>query len=250
MSRSQQKKAIQRVAYGTLVRNRRLAQAIARLGADYAFEARALARSMLEIEFNYLWIRLKSPNTRAKSFLMFTPLEQLTIISAVGETLDSVSSTADIEYLTRRRDKLRRLYFRTNNEGKSWWATSWADVTKFEARLLAVQQAHTKASEKTDQFLYGIYRWYSGCVHGSPLSFMDLLGPSQFGARALAQPEPDPGQQVTSATLMLLTTLRPALTDLAHSKATRLELNRLEDKFALMSGYDLALFAEGRAPGE
>lgn len=69
------------VGQTSLIRTRRLASAITRLGEPHAYEARVLLRALLEIKINYSWIRLRKTYSRALRFVKFLPLERIKLLN-------------------------------------------------------------------------------------------------------------------------------------------------------------------------
>lgn len=88
---------------GCLIRNRRLAQAILRLGISGAYESRILIRTMLEIQSNYAWIRLQKSHSRAIRFHRFVPLERLKIL----KQMNSIIKQADYDQMRKRLETQR-----------------------------------------------------------------------------------------------------------------------------------------------
>src|SRR2546422_4891915 len=69
------RRRIRLVTYGFLIRNRRIAAAIERLGTDCAYESRMLLRPMVETLINHAWIRLRDTHSRATRFVAYQQLE-------------------------------------------------------------------------------------------------------------------------------------------------------------------------------
>src|SRR5437867_2769791 len=85
--RSEIRKPIRLVGYGFLVRNRRLAAGVERLGTACAYEGRMLLRSMIEIMINYAWIRLRQKHSRARRFVAYRPLELLHVHASMHASM-------------------------------------------------------------------------------------------------------------------------------------------------------------------
>src|SRR5688572_5899701 len=68
------------VGQTSMIRARRLAGAIVRLGEPYSYEARVLLRALLEIKNNYSWTRLRKAHSRALRFVSLLPLERLKLL--------------------------------------------------------------------------------------------------------------------------------------------------------------------------
>lgn len=170
-------RSIRAVGLGTAVRARRLAEAIRILGPEYGYEARLQVRTMLELYFNYAWIRLKRPHSRAIRFLRFQPLEKLRL----SKDLVRLSPERERELaphiarLEKQRATLRYLFRSRDAKGKMRWARDWAGGRSLESRLDEVLAASRASGKPVDNFLYALYRWLSGAVHGSAQSFDDVL---------------------------------------------------------------------------
>jgi hypothetical protein len=161
------------VAYGFLIRNRRVAEAIERLGETSAYEGRMLLRTMIEIMFNQAWIRLRAKHSRALRFAAFQPLELLRVQTSLHATLAPAEYQATKRNLERQRRDVRHLFrFRASN-GMMRWAKSWASVSTVEARIQEVRAA--EAPGNPDPFMYAMYSWISSAVHGGPHSVNEMF---------------------------------------------------------------------------
>jgi hypothetical protein len=195
------------VAFTTLIRQRRLAEAVLRLGIKNAYESKVLLRSMIEIHFNSEWILYRGGTRRAKRFVDFHPLEQLRILDQVGPTLRMPDDMAIRRRLVAARAKVRHLFRRRNKQGKYQWSNTWATVTSLEARMRAVLARRKVTGPADAQFFYGLYTWYSSAVHGGPISMRSVI---QYRGRQPSprpQPEPDPLASIGAALLVLESTI-------------------------------------------
>ena len=217
-----QRKEITLLGYGFVVRNRRLASAILRLGEQWAYEGRMLLRSMIEIYINYAWMRLK-PQSRARRFTRFEPLERLQILQDMGSGFDEELLQAALSRFRKERTTTRHLFRYADRKRKRRWATSWAHPYSFEARLVEVQ----KHLGSRDRFLYGWYRWTSSTTHGGPTSLTAVLQRTLVGAREKPQPEPDPAAQFAGAIAALVATIVALAEDTDTAAKLEPELSRL-----------------------
>jgi hypothetical protein len=224
-------KRIQIVAFGTLVLNRRLAYAVSLLRDEADYDARIILRSMMEIHFNYAWMRLQEPQRRANRFLKYGPIERLRILAQWQDSNDP-REKARIRAWKRARAKVRHL-FASTKDGRTTWAPSWAKVRSFEARLYEVFKAATPPDKEVDESLYGIYRWTSSLVHGNPHVFTEVLGPPSTGLRARTT---IPGLELDSsmrvAWSILALTLHAAVSDLGIENADTDMVHRLAGNVA------------------
>jgi len=102
------------VGQTSLIRTRRLAAAIARLGEPHAYEARVLLRALLEIKINYSWIRLRKTYSRALRFVKFLPIERMKLLNRFKPEL----TTEQFKQMKRRWERDRstvRHLFRVRN---------------------------------------------------------------------------------------------------------------------------------------
>lgn len=223
---------IRAVAFGTGVRVRRLAEAIRVLGPEYDYEARLQVRSILELYFNYAWIRLKRRHSRATRFLRFQPLEKL----KVAETLTKNSPSRMRELgphtarLRKRRTSLRYLFRAKDGKGRLRWARDWAGGLSFESRLEEVVAASRTSGQSVDHFLYSLYRWLSGTVHGSAQSFEDVLTAANGAIRSKTNEELASNMSQDAATASLLAVWSLAARDLQLPREVRSDIDqRLRD---------------------
>ena len=192
------------VGQGSLIRTRRLAGAIARLGEPHAYEARVLLRTMLEIKINYSWIRLRKTYSRALRFVKFLPLERLKLLRRAAPDL-SAAELANIKAKwERERGSVRHLFRVRNKDGTLRWADSWAyPASSVESRLVEVQKREKPTSP--DLFLYTMYTDLSGAVHGSAGSMEEVLELREGRLLAKAQPEgQDPRRHFFGALILLV----------------------------------------------
>lgn len=211
-TRTDLRKPIRKVACGFLVRNRRLAVAVERLGEGCAYEGRMLLRTMLEIVINYAWIRLRRKHSRAVRFLSYRPLELLKVHAQMRATF----SQAEFEQMQRKlesqRRRVRHLFRLRDKQGKMQWASSWAKVSSVEARYREVRSVETPG--QPDPFLYGLYAWISSAVHGGPNSLNEVVAKRRGSSVAARQPERNPAAQFTGAAAALAYTVEAAVEDL------------------------------------
>ncbi len=226
LPKSHQRKPLQMVCYGMLVRLRRLARAVRRLDVEGAYEARIIIRSMIELHFNYSWIRLRHSDSRARRFLRFDALEKLRIIEELPPDMLPERAPDVLKALRAQRAAVRHLFQTRDREGRLRWAKHWATHHSFEARLQEVRQAH-----QLDSFLYALYRWTSGTAHGNPLSLNEVLERTEFGARPKQQPEPNPTAALVAANVVLLATLSHAAADLDLSGELRRQIGLASARF-------------------
>lgn len=221
------------VGFGFLVRNRRLAQAILRLGSRHAYEGRMLLRSMLEIKINYSWIRIRDQERRANRFIKYHPLEQLKILKELSDNFyDPTEYQLKLKSFKAKRAKVRHLFGHRNEKGKMKWDRSWASPASLESRLRDVQKSETG---KYDAFLYSLYRWTSSATHGGIHSFGEVL---ELGdpLQAKSQPESNPVAQIVGAFAILISTIRPLAIDAEELDSIEAELLRLEDVVSHLKG--------------
>lgn len=177
------------VAFGHVIRSHRLGGAVAILGCAYGHEARALVRGLLESYFNYAWIRLDASGRRATRFLQFHVVEQLQALQDFPPELRGTGYEARVARLTQRRTELSGEFREVDARGKARWAKSWAAVSSVDARMAEVQAAVTGEGKPADRFLYLLYRWFSGVVHGSPHALGELMqvAPGGWAARSASE---------------------------------------------------------------
>jgi Family of unknown function (DUF5677) len=185
-------------------------------------------RTMLELYFNYAWIRLKRPHSRATRFLRFQPLERLRI----AETLVRLSPVREQELaphiarLRKRRTSLRYLFRSKDSKGKNRWARDWAGGRSLESRLQEVLAESRASGNSNDNFLYALYRWLSGVVHGNAQSFEDVLTVDVGGVRAKTNQELASGMEQDAASVSLLAVWSIAARDLRLPSEIRNEAQR------------------------
>ena len=213
------------VGFGFLVRLRRLAEAVLKLGKDHAYEAQILLRSMIEIHYNHKWILLSAKERRANRFIKFEVLERLKISNNLSESMDPNEYAAGSKKLKAMCAKVRHLFRLHNKKGKLVWAKSWASVTSFESRLMKV--LNKPKTKKLDKFLYALYRSFSSTVHGGPMSIYQVLESSPT-IRAKLQPESEPEKQIRGAFLILLDSIRTLAENTSMIGNLEPELPKLE----------------------
>jgi hypothetical protein len=233
----QQKRPLQKAAYGSLVRLRRLGEAIAALPPTQAYEGRILIRAMLEIYFNYAWMRLKQPHGRATRFLRFLAIERLKFLQSVQQSpdLNLPSLRAAIRAAKYERTRLRHLFRVTDAKGRRLWAKDWAGGLSVEARFHQVLTASAAERGSWDPFLYTLYRWFSGAAHGGPQSFSEVLEPSHFGLRPREQPEATPVAHYMGAGIVLLSGHAMGSVDLEYDDAWKERLGKHRVRYLALS---------------
>jgi hypothetical protein len=220
-------KPMQAVALGTAVRTRRLAEAVRVLGAEYAYEARLQLRTMIELYFNYAWIRLKRPHSRATRFLRFQPIEKLKIAEALVRESPAQAERLkqDVRRLRKRRTSLRYLFRQKDKQGKRRWARDWTGGRTLAMRAEEVLAASRPSGQPVDGFLYTLYGWFSGTVHGSALSFDDVLTVDSSGVRAKLNSELRSDDALDAANAALLSIWALAAEDLRLSPEVKAQAN-------------------------
>ena len=195
--------------FGFLIRNRRLAEAILKLGTQHAYEGKMLLRSMIEIYTNYSWIELESKEHRANRFLKFAPIEGLKILKELSSFFGPTTYKSYFKKIIEERAKTRHLFICRNKNNKLKWATDWAEITSLENRMQKIMEA---GAGKYDSFLYAIYRWSSSAIHGGPRSLFEVMENNR-SLHAKAQPENDPLAQICVAAYILLATIEALAND-------------------------------------
>lgn len=228
--REHQRRPIEVVAYGSLVFNRRLAEATARLRGEADYEARILLRTMLdEVQVNYSWIRLRHIHSRANRFVKYLPIEQLKIMEEMPVDWRDSTYPQEVRKLRLARSRVGYLFRKQNPKtGKSYWASSWASVSSFQARLMEVLRHEEPGVDPPDTFLYAVYRWTSSSVHGGPHALRELLSLTAQGYR----PNPRPAalradSSIITALTILSATLSTAGTDLRFGETLVDRINAL-----------------------
>lgn len=175
------------VALMSLIRQRRLAEAVGLVDARHGFEARILVRSMLEIHFNLAWMGLRRRNQRASRFVKFRAIEMLKLMEDAPTSFRTASTLAAEKRFKAARRSARHLFRHLDHKGRRYWARDWAEGSSFEQRMLAVLKVSRTASSPPERFMYMIYRWFSGAVHGSPHSMNGLV--ERIGASLRQKPD-------------------------------------------------------------
>ena len=219
------------VDFGFLVRNRRLAQAILKLGDQHAYEGRMLLRGMLEIEINCRWIHLRNRERRANRFVKYHALERLKYFKEFEDFYDDPVECRRIQKkLKSERRKVRHLFLNKNKKGNLVWDKSWSSSQSVQSRLREIQKSE-KGSY--DSFLYGFYRWSSSAIHGSIHSFSEVLEQNHKW-QAKSQPEKNPFAQMIGAFAVLLSTIRFLAIDANVFNVIETELTKLETELDKM----------------
>jgi hypothetical protein len=216
------KKRVRLVTYGFVLRNRRLASAIERLGTASAYEGRMLLRPMIETLINHAWIKLRWTHSRSTRFVAYQPLELLRVQRSLQTTTSPTEYKATKRQLTRKRAAVRHLFQFKDKNGKLQWARDWAPLS-VEARLHEVQRAQNP-DDSPDLFLYALYSWFSSGVHGGPNSINEILTRVNGQIFPAKQPERDPKSHMVGAAAVLAHTLREAAEDLDLSDALQADI--------------------------
>jgi hypothetical protein len=214
------------IAIGFLIRNRRLAEAILRLGTNHAYEGRMLLRTMVEIMINHSWIRLKWTKSRALRYVAYQPLELLRV-SHHGKDLVSTAEILTIQRnLERERAKVRHLFQFKDKKGKLRWARSWATVESLDGRLSEVLAYRRK--RKPYLFLYALYAWTSSSIHCGPGSLNEVLDWHGTRISAKNHPEGNLHAQFAGAAGLLHYSIHAAIDDLGLKEHVSDELTNLD----------------------
>jgi hypothetical protein len=214
------------VSFGTLVRMRRNAEAVLRLGANHSYESRVIVRSMLEMYFNLAWIHVEDHEVRARRFLEYHTLEKLSILRRYPESMRSPQYPAKVRQLEEDRDKLSHFRIR-NRQGQLTWAKSWATVTSVEGRIAQVQESSSQKGSPRDDFMYLLYQWFSGVVHGSPQSIAEVLDRSEGHLKSKDLHDLADDRSITGAALSLILVMKIAISDLQSAAAHREAVDQL-----------------------
>ena len=218
------RRPVRLVTYGFLVRNRRLAIAVERVGTDCAYEGRLLLRAMVETLINHAWIRLRQTHSRATRFVAYQPLELLRVHPSLHATMTEEAFKTARRNLVKQRADVRHLFRNRNNKGKLSWARNWAKVGTVEGRLDEVQRAENPAGP--DPFLYGIYSWFSSVTHGGASSINDLFQKVNGRLVVGEQPEGNPKGHIVAAAAVLGFTLEAAVEDLGLKEGLSWKVDR------------------------
>jgi len=225
--------------FGFLVRNRRAAQAIDRLGARFAYESGVLLRTMMEIRINYAWIRLRQIHSRSVRFFDFWSLERLKLLEKSATFFRPADFLQKKAALQVERRKVRHLFRHRDRQGKMRWDASWARVSSVEARLREVEEA--AAQGDPDLFLYAVYVLLSSAVHGSPNSLNQVLSVANGFLAAKSRPESDPRRNQFGALLTLTWTIETFATDAKLKRAVGSHLRRIRADIVKLAAYRRAI---------
>lgn len=221
-SQAGSREALHIVGHGLLVRSRRLAQSIRRLGPRHAYEAGILLRSMIEIKINYAWIRLRHRNSRARRFVRFWPIERLKLLEMFAPEMPQDEVAQKRRTFIHERHRARHLFRTRDKKGKLHWAKSWASAPSVEQRLKEV--AATEQPDNPDFFLYTLYASLSAAVHGSPGSVEQMLHVVDGQLVAKVQPETDPTRHFFGALITLTYMIEAVAEDSELEAALRPQL--------------------------
>lgn len=210
---------LQVVAYGSLVRNRRYAAAVAQMGRASAYEARPIVRSMIEIWGNYRWIRLRQANRRANRYVKYLALDHVKLVERMPPSMHGPTHQELVRLIKRQRASVRHLFRSRGKSGprraKLTWAKSWAKVPSFEARMREVAESRPPSERESDDSIYFFYSLFSGATHGSPLSFMECIEAFPGGLRVRRRPERRPLNPMAAAASCLCDTIGFVCVDLS-----------------------------------
>lgn len=217
-------KPLTTVGFGFCVRNRRLAQAILRLGSQHAYEGRMLLRSMIEIQINYDWIRIRERKFRANRFLKYHPVEKLKMFQDLSSVIQGAHYKNKLKKYTASCAKVRHLFRKQTKKGRFEWQKHWATAHSLPSRLMEVDKSRRV---QYDPFLYYLYRWTSSAIHGGPQSLYETLETS-WPLSAKPQPEIDPVAQIKGAFVILMVTIKSLAEDTKKIEEISFELARLQ----------------------
>ncbi len=224
---------IRAVAFGTVIRNRRLAHAVSCLRGDANYEARILLRTMLEIYYNYAWIRLK-PFIRSNRYLKSIVLEDLNILKEFPVEYREPWHDERMRELKRARARLRYLFqFEEKlkpgaphtGTRKLKWRKSWTE-RDIRTRMLDVMEAQSGV-RSNDCYLYGMFLWNSSAVHGGMHAFTEVIEPLSRGLRAKSAVQLNEDSSLILAWTMLGYTLNLTALDLRFGHSLRTEVEGL-----------------------
>lgn len=216
------------MAFGSLIRGRRLARAILQLAGESSYESRLQLRALLEVYYNYSWIRLR-PKRRANRYYKWGALELLRLAPELpAEQLDARAKEA-VASLTRRRAKYRHLFRVRDKNGKLRWVSDWADRS-FAARIREVEVGKGGLTRSHDDFTYVVYRWLCGTSHGSPSAYWDMMEAGPGAPNSKASPDSNLRATLGGSTVLLLGILTHCETDLNFSMSMQARLSRLSER--------------------
>lgn len=199
------------VTYGFMIRQRRLAEAIHRLGSRWAYEARCLARPTTEMFINLEWMRLYRGRARALRFVRFEPLERKKIANDIAGAMSQDAAKKMMAKYDAQCRGVRHLFrFKDQSTLKMSWARHWAKAEALRARFNEVQtvQATRLKKPRGDNFRYGVYAWMSSALHGGPLSLTEVLSDSHGRPVPKSRPESRWDAHLASAGVTLLLTIK------------------------------------------
>ena len=119
-----------------------------------------------------------------------------------------------------------------NKNNNFQWDRTWASIASLEGRLQEIIKTETG---KYDGFLYTLYSWFSSALHGSPVSFSEVVELSQ-PLHAKLQPEKEPLSQVVASFVTLMFTIRALASDTGTFKAINPEFSKLERALRRLMG--------------
>lgn len=143
--------------YGLLIRSRRLARAIEAIPPDCAYEALILLRTMLEIFFDYRWIRIKHKHSRAVRFLRYQPIDKLKSFEKLPSAFTPDQRRSIRIRLKAERSKARHLFRFRDKNNKLRWAASWAHpVSSVALRMNELRSSRPRRRKITIGMAYTV----------------------------------------------------------------------------------------------
>ncbi len=230
--KAHQEKPLGVVTYGVLVGSRRLAEAILVLGTNHAYEARILMRGMVEHYFNLAWIRLRASARRANRFAKFQAIERLRLFDSLPREMLPTNADEVRRGHLRARAKYRHLFLRRTKKGGLRWDADWSGGLSFEGRVKEVVAKNQRQPDEDREkpFVYSLYRWFSGPMHGSANHLYDILVQTRWGVRPKPQPESRPCAAMLGATLLLLGVLTQVSQVINFSPTMISQLERMSSR--------------------
>jgi hypothetical protein len=188
-------------------------------------------RTMLEIQINYAWMRLKNSYSRALRFHRFTPIEQLKLLKQMNTFLKQADHEQIRVRLEAERRQVSHLFRFRDRSNKMQWAKSWATVSSVEARLSEILSTERPGTQ-VDPFMYGMYISFSSATHGSPGSFNEVLRLNGDRLLAKEQPEAKPDVHRNGAAILLAWTIDAFTEDARLKRNLRASLRPLQQAMA------------------
>jgi len=183
---------------------------------------------MLEIFFDYRWIRIKHKHSRAVRFLRYQPIDMLKCFDKLPSSFTPDQRRGIRTRLKAERSKARHLFRVRDRNNKLRWAASWAyPVSSVASRMHELRSS--PGTTPQDNYWHGIYSWMSWVVHATPQSVNQVVSPS--GAlRPRSKSLSDPSMPPFVAFVLLLSTIDLLANDLQLSAVLEPEVSRLKRK--------------------